>query len=129
MKKILAVILAAMMVLCCAAAFAEGEAAVQTGTYQVYNATGEKVTSLYLIDKISGTVSENYAGEGLADGASVEIKGTKKAGYVVTLSFKTESGYEASFTTLHFEDTPISLLAPDAMTGATPISFSAPEAK
>ena len=98
-------------------------------TYTVYNTTGETVTELYVTDNATGEKSENYAGEGLAAGASVEIKGANKADYVVTLSFKTESGYEASFTTLHFEDTPISLLAPDAMTGATPISFSAPEAK
>ena len=44
----------------------------------------------------------------------------------VTLSLKTESGYEAAFTTLHFENVPISLLAADALTGSTPISFKAP---
>ena len=98
-------------------------------TYKVYNVTGEKITELYVTDNATGEKSENFAGEGLAEGESVEIKGTKKADYVVTLSFKTESGYEAAFTTLHFEDVPISLLAADALTGATPISFKAPEAK
>ena len=98
-------------------------------TYTVYNVTGEKITELYVTDNATGEKSENYAGEGLAEGESVEIKGTKKADYVVTLSFKTESGYEGAFTTLHFEDVPISLLAADALTGATPISFKAPEAK
>ena len=48
---------------------------------------------------------------------------------MVTLSFKTESGREGAFETLHFETVPISLLAADAMTGATVISFKAPEAK
>ena len=52
--------------------------------------------------------------------------GTNKPGYAVTLSFKTESGYEAALTTLHFETVPVSLLAADALTGATPISFKAP---
>ena len=98
-------------------------------TYKVFNTTGEKVTELYITDNATGTKSENYAGEGLAEGEFVEIKGTKKADYEVTLSFKTESGYEGAFATLHYEDVPICLLAADAMTGATPISFSAPAAK
>ena len=102
-------------------------------TYTVYNTTGEKVTGLYVTDNLTGEKSENLAGEGLEDGASVEISGTNKPGYVVTLSFTTESGYEAAFETLHFETVPISLLPAktdtDATTGATPISFSAPESK
>ena len=102
-------------------------------TYTVYNTTGEKVTGLYVTDNLTGKKSENLAGEGLEDGAYVEINGTNKPGYVITLSFTTESGYEAAFETLHFETVPISLLPAktdaDAVTGATPISFSAPEAK
>ena len=98
-------------------------------TYVVYNTTGEKVTELYVTDNATGEKSDNFAGEGLADGECVEINGTKKADYVVTLSFKTESGYEGAFTTLLFEDVPISLLAADAMTGATQIRFGAPEGK
>ena len=81
----------------------------------------------YTVHHVTGEKSENYAGEGLADGASVAINGTNKAGYAVTLSFKTESGYEAAFPTLHFETVPISLLSADALTGATPISFKAPQ--
>ena len=123
MKKALSLILALALLLCCAAAFAEGE----TCTYVIFNETGETVTELYVTDNATGETSENYAGaEGLAKGGIVEINGTNKEGYVVTLSFKTESGYEGSFTTLHFEDVPISLLAPDAMTGATAIAFKAP---
>ena len=45
----------------------------------------------------------------------------------MTISFKTESGYEAQFATLHIETAPVYLLAQDALTGATPISFRAPE--
>ena len=96
-------------------------------TYTVHNVTGETVTELYITDNLTGEKSENYAGEGLADGASVAISGANKAGYAVTLSFKTESGYEAAFPTLHFETVPISLLSADALTGATPISFKAPQ--
>lgn len=96
--------------------------------YTIYNATGEKVTELYLTDA-TGLTSDNFAGEGLGDGEYVEINSTKTADYLLTLSFKTESGYEGTFTTLHFETVPISLLAADAATGATPISFRAPEGK
>ena len=110
-------------------------------TYTVYNTTGEKVTELYVTDNATGEKSENYAAAGLADGESVDIKGTKKPDYVVTLSFKTESGYEGAFTTLHFETVPIWIFSkqtvdaniaaagPDAKSGATPITFKAPEAK
>lgn len=110
-------------------------------TYTVYNTTGEKITELFITDNATGEKSENYAPEGLSDEESVEIKGTKKADYAVTLSFKTESGYEAAFETLHFETVPIWILSrqtvdenisaagPDATSGATPISFRAPEGK
>ena len=47
----------------------------------------------------------------------------------LTIHYVTESGRTGEFTTLSIEDAPITLLAPDAMTGATPISFSAPKAE
>ena len=43
-------------------------------------------------DNATGEKSDNYAAEGLADGESVEIKGTKKADYVVTLSERRSYG-------------------------------------
>ena len=105
----------------------EAAAEPEICTYTVYNTTGEKVTELWITDNATGEKSENYAGEGLEDGKSVEIKGINKEGYNVTLSFKTESGYEGAFTTLHFETVPISLIKVDATSGATTISFTAPE--
>ena len=135
MKKVFAVLLSLMLIVSCAAALAETAADDKICTYVVYNTTGEKVTELYLIDNASGEKGENLAGEnGLADLDCVSITGENYEGYVKTLSFKTEIGYEAAFTTLHFENVPISLLpAPkaaaegtDATTGATPISFTAP---
>lgn len=132
MKKLLAVLLALMLIVTCTAALAEAAADDKTCTYLVFNTTGEKVTELYLIDNASGEKGENLAGEnGLADLASVTVTGENYEGYVKTLSFKTESGYEGAFATLHFENVSISLLpAPaegtDATTGATPISFTAP---
>ena len=132
MKKAFSLLLALSMVLACAFAFAEEND--ETCTYTVFNETGEKITELYVIDNLTGEKSDNYAGEeGLKKGGIVEINGTNKEGYVITLSFTTESGYEAAFETLHFETVPISLLPAktdaDAVSGATPIAFSAPEAK
>ena len=135
MKKAVALFLAFALMFLCAGVFAEEE----TCTYTVFNETGEKVTELYVTDNVTGEKSENLAGEeGLANGAIIEINGTNKEGYVITLSFVTESGYEAAFETLHFETVPITLFAkqtvedniaaagPDATSGATPISFFAP---
>lgn len=103
----------------------------ETGTYTFYNKTGETVTELYLIDNLTGEKGVNYAGTGLSADAKYTVTRTvskeeKDAGYSMTVSFKTESGYEGQFATLHIEEVPITLLAADAMTGATAISFFAP---
>ena len=134
--KLLAILLSVMLVFSCTAVLAEAATDDTVCVYVIYNVTGETVTELYLTDNNTGEQSENFAGEeGLADLGIVEIGGENYDGYAVTLSFKTESGYEAAFETLHFENVPISLLpAPtedaeaeaDAVSGATPISFSVP---
>ena len=131
MKKLFALILALAMILS-VAAFAEEAAEDQVGVYTVYNLTGETVVELLLTDNVTGEVSENLVGEeGLADQAVIEITQTLAAGedgsHRLTLSFKTESGYEGSFGTLSIEVVPISLLSADAMTGPTMITFKAPE--
>ena len=130
-SRILALVLCVALVLGCASALAENATDENICTYTVYNVTGEKVVELYLIDNASGEKGENYAGEeGLAVEAFVEIKGENYEGYEKTLAFKTESGYEASFPTLHFETVPISLLPEgdgvDTVTGATKINFFVP---
>ena len=107
-------------------------AKASTGTYTFYNKTGEAVTELYLIDNLTGEKGPNYAGAGFAADAKYVITRTVsaeeiEAGYSITVSFKTESGYEGKFETLHIETAPITLLAQDALTGATAISFKAPE--
>ena len=108
MKKAFSLLLALSLVLTCAFALAEES---ETCTYTVFNETGEMITELYVTDNLTGEKSENYAGEeGLKKGGIVEINGINKEGYVITLSFKTESGYEAAFETLHCETVPISLL-------------------
>ncbi len=105
-----------------------------TGTYTVYNLTGETVTDLYLIDNLTGEKGVNYAVNGFAADAAMTITRTitteeKDAGYSMTLTFKTEGGYEGQFPTLHIEVAPIYLLSVDAKTGATDISFRAPAAE
>ena len=108
MKKIVAMFLALSLVVGCACVLAEEE----TCTYTIFNETGEAVTELYVTDNLTGEKSENYAGaEGLKNGGIVEINGTNKEGYAITLSFKTESGYEGAFETLHFETVPITLFS------------------
>ena len=108
-------------------------ASEQVGTYTVYNKTGENVTDLYLIDNVTGESSSNLAGAGFAADAMTVITKTLAGGEDghgrLTFCFKTESGYEAAFTTLSIEVAPITLLAADAMTGATPITFFAPAAE
>lgn len=123
MRKIFALVLALCMLTGICAVAEEAEVC----TYTIYNVTGETVTELYVTDNLTGEQSENYAGEGLADGATVQINGTNKEGYVVTLSFKTESGYEGAFDSLAFETVPISLIVVDVTSDATQISFTVPD--
>ena len=106
-------------------------AKASTGTYTFCNKTGETVTELYLVDNLTGEQGLNYAVNGFAPDAKWVITRTVsaeeiEAGYSMTVAFKTEGGYEARFETLHIEEAPITLLAQDALTGATPISFLAP---
>ncbi len=126
MKKLFALAIALMMALCCVGVLAED----QVGVYTIYNKTGETVTELTITDNVSGEVSENFAGEGLAADAKIEVTMTLPEGedghHRYTLTFKTEGGYEGVFATLSNEVAPITLLAADAMTGATQINFFVP---
>ena len=112
MRKFLAFLLTLALVAACTAALAD-----QTGKYVVYNVTGE--------------VSENFAGEGMEDGASMvitkSIPVTEDGHGRLVLAFTTESGYEGKFETLSIEVAPISLLKLDAESTATTITFKAPE--
>ena len=106
-------------------------AKASTGTYTFFNKTGETITELYLVDNLTGEKGTNYAVNGFAADAKWVITRTVsaeeiEAGYSMTVAFKTEGGYEGRFETLHIETVPITLLAQDAMTGATPIAFQAP---
>lgn len=136
MKKFMALILAAVMLLGCALAeTAEepvDESAVQIGVYYIDNQTGDIVTFLSISDNVTGeSMSMTYpAEEGIENGGSVVMSFPIDAGedghHRLTFSFKTAGGYEASFTTLSIEEVGITLLAADALTGATPIAFAEP---
>lgn len=102
-----------------------------TGYYTVYNKTGETVKELSVTINATGekvVVATDMA----ADAVKViafSVDSALVADNALTFTFTTESGYEGVFETLHIETTPITLLAADAMTGATPISFFAPAAE
>lgn len=137
MKKILTVGTAALMALtlaaCSSSTAASSTAAATTaasasasaeptkGTYTIYNATSDSVTSLYLYPTDSTDKGTNYAGEkGLsAAHATYVTYDAGKSGVKLTLEFTTKGGYTGTFTTLSLEDAPISLLAEDAASGAT----------
>ena len=134
MKKLVALILAAAMLFSCALAETVeepvDEMAVQIGVYNITNETGEVVTFLSIADNITGeSESVTYpAEEGIENGGSIvlsyAIPANEDGNHRLTFSFKTVSGYEGTFTTLSIEETGITLLAADAMTGATPIAFT-----
>ena len=134
-KKIFA-LLAAMALLFSCAAFAEEEPApVKTGVYTIFNKTGELVTEVKLTDNVTGETNDFFAEEDFnfsSDGIVVlyfDVPEAEADQHTLTLSYKTESGREEAFTTLKIEEATIELLAADAMTGATPIAFTMPEAK
>ena len=85
------------------------------GHYNITNATGEKVTALYVYKTGSSDKGTNYAENGLDDGASVkvDVKVDEKDadGYMQTVEFTTESGdTEDSFQTLSLEEADFSLV-------------------
>ena len=101
------------------------------GDYDIYNVTGEKVTELYIYVNGETDKGENYAAEGLDDGATVHVHKDEvpasTISHLYTIEYVTESGRTGAFENLSQETAPISLLAEDDMTGPSPISFFAPE--
>ena len=120
MKKLLALILAVVMLL--SSALAEtaeepvDEAAVQNGVYNITNATGATVADVILTDNVTGS-SIAFSREG----------GLKDGEHRLTLQYTVETGENTytvySFTTLSIEEVTLELLSPDAITGATPFRF------
>jgi len=134
-RKIFALLLAMALLFSCAA-FAEEEIApVKTGAYTIINKTGETVTEVKITDNVTGDtnvfpfVEDVFLGQDDVVILYFDIPEAEDGEHRLTLSYKTESGREETFGTLSIEEVTIDLLAPDAMTGATPIAFSMPEAK
>ena len=129
-RKIFALLTVLALLFSCAALAEGGADDVEIGTYTIYNKTGETVVEVKITDNVTGIENvfpaEGEGGSLLNDNmitmiVDVPTDGTGSHG--LTLSFKTESGREESFPTLHVEEVAIDLLAADAMTGATPIAF------
>lgn len=97
----------------------------------MYNKTGETVKVLSLTVNATGEKTV-VAMDVPADTVKViafTVSGDVDPHHALTLAFTTESGYTAAMETLGVETAPVTLLAAEAMTGTTPISFSAPKAE
>lgn len=137
MKKMIALVLALALALCCAITLAEDVLPMKTGVYTIINKTGEQITEVRITDNATGECNV-FPGEGseeLFENEGIvimyfDVPESEADEHILTLSYKTQSGREESFGTLKIEEAKIDLLAADAMTGATPIAFSteAPEA-
>lgn len=101
------------------------------GKYDVTNNTGKEVKELYFYDATGTDKGENYAKDGLADGATVTVNVNvdedKAEGYAMKVEYVTEDGDDVVvFESLHLEEAPMYLKsADDVKSGATP--FSKPE--
>ena len=99
--------------------------AMKVGVYRIVNKTGAVVKSISITDPQTGN-SKAVLFPFNPDEETVmifAIDGSEDGNHRLTFSFTGEDGVERSFTTLSIEEATINLLAEDAMTGATPISF------
>ena len=101
------------------------------GKYTFCNKTGETVLSLNLTnnDKTGADMRIAFP-DGFAPDESYTVTYAvpeEAKDTTLTLQFVTESGYVGAFSTLKIEEASISLLEVDAASGATTISFSAPD--
>jgi hypothetical protein len=129
MKNLIRLTLSALLVLTLLVGFTGVSAITETtGYYTVYNATGDAVTELYLYEA-GAEKGENIAAtlyaDSLYDGHALYLTYEGQTGKeVLVLEFVTKSGYMGKFETLYIEVAPLTLLAADAMTGATQIAFA-----
>lgn len=106
-------------------------AGTQTGYYTLYNKTGEKVTMVVITENATGesaVVAQDMDVDAVAV-ATYSIPASREGHGALTFTFVTESGYQGTFATLSIETAPITMLAADALTGPTQISFFAPAAE
>lgn len=135
MKKLIALLLSLALLLTCTAVFADAvpeEGEIQTANYQFQNLTGKVITSITMTDNKTGEALEFLENDTVLEPETilystiyVDASETKEdLEHRYTLSFKDADGEVYEFKTLSFENVLIDLLAPDAMTGATPIKFN-----
>ena len=132
MRKIPALVLALVLALGCAAALAEETAEPRIANYQFRNLTGDTIVLLTLTDNLTGDVESILdENEGFSNDTVIFLTITavdepeESLEHRFTLTFSDgdeEKVYE--YKTLSFKDALIDLLAPDAMTGATPVRFN-----
>ncbi|MBR7081272.1 MAG: hypothetical protein IKI49_00975 [Oscillospiraceae bacterium] len=137
MKKVLAVLLIAALVLTMAAcgskpagkdnADKKGNEEVETAksVYTIYNRTGADLTEAYIYEAGSSDKGENLADQFHGNHATID-RGELPKGVDFVLEFTNADGYTGKFETLHAEEAPITLLAEDAKSGATAIAFETP---
>ena len=129
-KKASALLLVSVMVGCgktaAPAPATTAAAEMATGTYTLYNVTGEKLTELYLYETGSDK-GENRIPDGMKNNKKLVLTYDAAADAALTLEYVTESGVSAKFETLHIEEVPIAMQSVDATSGATPIRFGVPE--
>ena len=101
-------------------------AAAATGTYTLYNVTGEKLTELYLYETGSDK-GVNRIPDGMKHNKKLVLTFDGTTETTLTLEYVTESGADIKFETLRIEEVPIALQSVDATSGATPIRFQIPE--
>ena len=101
----------------------------KAGTYTFYNKTGEVVRFINLIDNEDGAAVRMAFNDGFAPDETYTMSygvSPERENVTLTLQFVTESGKIGTFSTLKIEEAPITLLDVDSVSGATPISFTAP---
>lgn len=136
MKKVLAVLLIAALVLTMAACgnktdgkdkTDKGNEEVETAksVYTIYNRTGADLTEAYIYEAGSSDKGENFADQFHGNHATID-RGELPKGVDFVLEFTNADGYTGKFETLHAEEAPITLLAEDAKSGATAIAFTTP---
>ena len=78
--------------------------------------------------KLRKDKGENRVGnDGLKINGNITLTYDGSEDTELTIEYVDENGETGKFETLHIEEAPISLLAPDARTGATILSFEKPE--
>ena len=101
--------------------------AVETApsVYTIYNRTGSDLTDVYIYKAGSSDKGTNFSDQFHGNHATIDM-GELPSGVDFVLEFTNEDGYTGKFETLHAEEVPITLLAEDALTGATAIEFKTP---